>query len=346
MLVRTLILTTLLAGAAPAADPLIGLLEDLVASGDLVGAQALVGERDRIVVEAFVGAVAPESERLVDAETQFCIGSTSKPLASAVVLNLAAEGKLNLDEPISRRLPAFTSGPTLRQLLSHHGGVYSQRDGLSDTQKRWIRDFRLTLREAVDGIAGEKPSAQPGERFAYSGAGYCVVGRVAGIAGGRSFPALLQERLTKPLGMARTTYFPKTGDPNVATGRSRETPHLLGDELRLALIGGSVYSTTRDLSRFARMMLGKGSLGPVEILPKKLWAEMIANPGFSDEPYALGWGLKPSSTRIRHGGALAASRAALEIDLETGRYAIVLYSLAKPSAEVQRRINQAVSRCL
>ena len=346
MFIRTLVFAALFSGATYAANPLAGLLEELVDSGQVVGAQILVGEQDRILTEAFVGATAPKSQHPIDSDTQFCIGSTSKPLASTTVLNLVAEGKLSLDEPISRWLPAFTWGPTLRHLLSHHGGVYSQRDGLSATQQRWIRDFRLTLDEAVEGIAGEKPTGKPGERFAYSGAGYCVIGRVAGVAAGVSFPDLLRDRVTEPLGMARTTYFPESGDSNVATGASPETPHLLGKELRLALIGGSVYSTTRDLSRFARMMIGKGSLGSTEILPQALWKAMTTNPGFSDEAYALGWGLRSESNRIRHGGSLATSRAILEIDLESGRYAIVLYTLAKADQGVQARIGKAVSAAI
>ena len=346
MLIRCLVLVTLFSAGAIAASPLTALLEDLVASGDIVGAQTLVGERDRIVIEAAVGSISPESDQQVNDDTQFCIGSTSKPLASATVLNLVHTGKLTLDEPISRWLPEFDTGATLRQLLSHHGGIYSQRDGLSESQKRWIRDFRLTLAEAVEGIASEEPKGKPGERFAYSGAGYCVIGQVAGVAMGLDFPDLLRERVTGPLGMTRTTYFPEVGDGNVATGASTETPHLLGRELKLALIGGSVYSTVRDLSRFARMMIGKGELGSVRVLPRNLWEEMTTNPGYSDEEYALGWGLRPERGRIRHGGSLAASRAVLEIDLESGRYAIVLYSLAKPSQAVQSKINKATSDAL
>ena len=85
-------------------------------------------------------------------------------------------------------------------------------------QNRWIRDFTLTLAQAVDGIAGEPLIAQPGERFAYSGAGYCVLGRVAEVATGRNVETLLQEELGRHLDWRRTTCFPNPWDTNVAAG--------------------------------------------------------------------------------------------------------------------------------
>ena len=340
-----------LLAAAVAATPLVGqtdlerLLEELTASGEIVGAQMLIGNGGETEVERNFGAVAPDSHRDAGPETQFCIGSVSKPLASSVVLSLVNDGSLTLDKPVSRWLEGFDQPPTLRQLLSHHGGVYSQRDGMTDAQKRWIRDFRLTLKEAVDGILGEEQSSEPGRRYAYSGAGYCVVGRLAEIASGRSMEELLQQRLAGPLGMSRTTYFPAPSDVNVATGLSEETPHLLGENLRLPLIGGSIYSTARDLARFARMMAGRGKLGSSRVMPGKLWREMISHPSFTEQQYALGWSIEPGTMRIRHNGALAASRAALRIDLESGRYVIVLYSLGK-NGKAQARVTQAATDAL
>lgn len=342
-----LVLTALIATSATAAENALGnLLHELTASGKIVGAQAVVGEGDRLVLEKNVGLTRPLGRLAVDSETRFCIGSVSKPLASAVVLSLVADGKLSLDEPVSKWLDGFAHPPTLRHLLSHHGGVYSQRDGLSESQKRWIRDFHLTLDAAVEGILREDQIAAPGERYAYSGAGYCVVGRIAEIAGGKTIDDLLRERLAEPLGMSRTTYFPKLGDRNVATGYSIETPHLLADALHLPLVGGSIYSTARDLARFARMVIGRGELDGVRVLPEALWEEAITPPGFTAQPYALGWSVSADGKRIRHNGALASSRATLQIDLETGRHVAVVYSLGADPGDTQRVVTQAAGDIL
>jgi len=274
-LATTGVLLSLLAAptavAGGSAEAFSRTLERLVSSGGIVGAQVLIGQRNRILIERNLGRVSPAEPRSVDGETMFCIGSTSKPLVSTIVLGLVSEGVLELDTPIDSVLPEFGNlrlagskkpvrAPTLRELLTHRGGIYSQTRKLTPEQLRLIRDFHLTLEESVSGIARQPLIAVPGERYAYSGAGYCVIGR---------------ERLARPLEMKRTTYFPSPSDANVATGSALgsggkradpATPHRLGSALKLTLIGGSIYSTARDLARFSRMIINHGRLGNVEVL--------------------------------------------------------------------------------
>ena len=159
---------------------------------------------------------------------------------------------------------------------------------------------------------------------------------------------LLQHRLARPLGWQRTTYFPAVEDPNVAAGANaqgelqRDTPHLLGAEQRLALVGGSVYSTARELAAFAHAIASGGAA----VLSEQAFARLLSPP-FPGEAYGYGWALRipdggTNATALRHNGALAASRAALRIDLDSGRYAVVLYSISGDPAEGPKRVQAAL----
>jgi CubicO group peptidase (beta-lactamase class C family) len=351
----------LLCKASEVAD-LESTIADLVANEQILGAQLFVGKNDKILLERNFGIRSADDSSPIDFDTQFCIGSCSKPFASAVTLALTQEKHLNLDTPISVALPEFKfleikdhgstgRSPTLRELLSHRGGIYSQKVGMNRRQTKWIRDFKLTLEDAVSGIAKESLISVPGTDFAYSGAGYCIIGRVAEAAMDQSFEDIFQTKIGQPLNLHRTTFFPNPSDPNIATGSSNEelhpaTPHL-SEPFNLPLIGGSLYSTARDSSRFARMVIGKGCLGEVEILSETAFKD-YSRLHFDGKSYGLGWSLKTQNRKtveLSHTGALAASRAAFRINLKSGMYVVALYTLTEPSvsADTGQRLAKAIS---
>ncbi len=336
-------------------------IANLVDNGAILGAQVIVGEGDQFLYEGSFGIRSAKDPELINARTQFCIGSCSKPFASATLFVLAQKSQLSLDTPIDEWLPQFakpniagseisTRSPNLLELLAHRGGIYSQKLGMNRRQARWIRDFRLTLEDAVNGITREELIYQPGAEYAYSGAGYCVLGRVAEVDSGQSFETLFQQSIAQPLQLTRTSYFPDPEDPNVATGSvegnlNPTTPHL-SSPFKLPLIGGSLYSTARDTSRFARMILERGRFGDRTILEPESFNNYLALP-FEGRAYGMGWSIRKENDRtveISHTGSLASSRASLRIHLDTGRYIIVFYTLTDPS--VSLRTGQSVNRAI
>lgn len=341
-------------------QPLVASLDQLLVDGQIVGAQAIVAEHGRILLEHYVGTVSVESGGDVDADTRFCIGSCSKPFASSVIMVLVDEGKISLDDPIDQHLPGFAAlvvasgepavrAPTLRELLCHRAGIFSQKRGMTPAQKPLIRDFRLTLKQSVDGIARHKLIAQPGSEYAYSGAGYCVIGRLAEVAAGNTFEGIFQQKLAGPLGLKRTTYFP-SADKNVAAGAvligeqlrsNRQTPHLFGANLHLPLIGGSLYSTARETTRFAQMIADRGRVDSKPVISNRTWKELTRQQ--ADQLYGLGWSLtlrKGRTVRLSHNGSLASSRSQLRVDLDTGRSVVVHYTVAKSN---DRRAGLAIT---
>jgi CubicO group peptidase (beta-lactamase class C family) len=320
--------------------PVAAVLEKAVADGTVVGAQLAIGDGTRLLLSRHWGKRAPGGPARVDEDTLFCIGSCSKPVAAACVLALVDEGTLRLEDRVGKWLPAFRRlevegggaarrAPTVRELLAHRGGVYSQKDKLTREQNAAIRDFTLTLEESVERIGRQKLLSQPGARYAYSGAGYCVLGRAAELAAGKPFEELLQERLARPLGLRRTTYFPRPGDANVALPgkEAPRPPSALGARLRLPLIGGGLYSTAAETAAFARMVLNRGRARGKAVLSPAAWQKIVHRP-FPGQEYGLGWGLSfgPNASgparSLAHTGKLGGCESSLHIDLAGGHYMV------------------------
>ncbi|MDF1824631.1 MAG: serine hydrolase [Verrucomicrobiales bacterium] len=313
-------------------------LEDLEEESGLVGLQVAIRDASGLLYSAAYGTASARGGEKVNEETLFLVASCSKPFASACVLALVADQEvpIQLDSPISRWLPGFESArlkaggvaarsPTVAELLSHRAGIYSQKSKLTAAELRWIRDHTLTLEESVEGIVSVPLSADPGSEFAYSGAGYCVLGRAVELVGERSFEEIFQERVCAPLGLKRTTYFPARHFPieEIATGLPlKASPHLFGHEHRLALVGGSLYSTAEEMTRFGLAVAegwnesGSGFPG----IP----SEMIVEAGTSKSErsqYGLGWKVvkrNGKTIRLSHSGSLGSHRAWLAVDLEAG----------------------------
>ncbi|MDP7019529.1 MAG: serine hydrolase, partial [Pirellulaceae bacterium] len=338
-------------------------LDELVKNGSLVAAQAVVGRGDRILIDHAVGVTNPGGDRKVNAETLFCIGSCSKPFVSAVVMSLVEDGLLELEQPICKYVPAFDNlklpngqqserAPTMKELLAHRGGIYSQKKGMTPRQAGWIRNFGLTLEESVQGIVSEPLISRPGSEYAYSGAGYCVAGRVAEVASGKPFEQLLQSRIAAPLKLKRTTYFPAANDGNVAAGGGEKmadlkTPHLTEPELRFALIGGSLYSTAQETARFLRMVAQHGKIGNNEVMKRDSWRIWTSRP-YAEGSYGFGWSLtaRPPTAQpfsLTHSGSLASSRSAMVVDLNTGVYSVVHYTVAGRDPAVVEKIKSAIA---
>ncbi|MEM9161201.1 MAG: serine hydrolase domain-containing protein, partial [Verrucomicrobiota bacterium] len=309
----------------------------------VMGAQVVIGNTEEVLWIQNFGQRNVIDTGSVNARTKFCIGSCSKPVISALCMVLVQDEGLKLDREVGTWLPEFrdlktvdgeaSRAPTLRELLAHRGGIYSQKKGMSRRQTGWIRNFKLSLEESVLGIAQEPLIAKPGEEYAYSGAGYCVIGRVLEVIYKTPIDELLNEHLGQPLGFQSTSFFPDYSAPNFGTGSSNgklntSTPHLVRP-FRFPLIGGSLYMTSTDASKFLNMILRQGVVGKKRLLSDKSFAEYMTPP-FSDQPYGLGWRQvrrEGELVMINHSGALASSRAIFIVNFKTGRYGALLYTL-------------------
>ena len=155
-------------------------------------------------------------------ETRFRIASVSKQFTCAAILLLAAEGRLSVEDPIHRHLPAlpdFGAPISIDQLMHNTSGLRDMlelmRLGGADLSQPWAQADLLAA-------IGRQRSLNftPGSRFRYSNTGFLLLGRIVEVVGGMPLAEFLETRIFAPLGMTRTRHTPGTSEivPHLATG--------------------------------------------------------------------------------------------------------------------------------
>lgn len=200
--------------------PFDDLLTAFVAEQKIPGAAVAVARQGRLIYSRGFGLAEVETETAVEPTALFRIASISKPVTAIAVLQLVEQGKLGLDEPAFARLrdddrfaPLSTPDPraamvTIRQLLRHTGGW--DRDVSFDPMFRPIEIARTlntnppaSPAEVIRYMGGQPLDFAPGERYAYSNYGYCVLGRLIEKISGQPYEAYVKEHVLKPLGITR-----------------------------------------------------------------------------------------------------------------------------------------------
>lgn len=238
----------------------------------IVGAELMVIKDRRTVLHRAFGMRDVASDRPMQVDTIFNIRSMTKPLTGAALQILIDEGRVKLEDPVAKYLPAFDTDDsraiTVDQVLSH-------RSGLPLTVVLNVKQHDDLQSQA--GAAGKRgPQFEPGEKFWYSDAGTDVVGAVVEKVAGMTLDAFWKERLLEPLSMNDTLVANDPDDPRrprLATiyfGRPGYWHPLWTPEresfYRFAWGSQSLSSTTRDYARFLAMWMDGGRVGERQIL--------------------------------------------------------------------------------
>lgn len=138
--------------------------------------------------------------RAADSSTRYAVGSISKQFTAAVILLLQEEGKLSLDDRVSKYFPDLTRANeiTIRQLLSHTAG-YEDFAPQDYTIPEWLKP--TTPQATLDRWAKKPLNFDPGTRWQYSNTNYVLAGAIAEKAAGKTLLEMLQERIFDPLQM-------------------------------------------------------------------------------------------------------------------------------------------------
>ncbi|GAA3861479.1 serine hydrolase domain-containing protein [Streptomyces sedi] len=242
--------------------------EAIVDTG-VTGVQARATGPDGASESVAAGVADVGTDREVAPDGHFRIGSVNKTLVATVVLQLAAEERLSLDDTAEEWLPGVVRGNghdgrlmTVRQLLQHtagvHDGDYPVRGGSAE-RYRESRHEVYTPEEIVAAAMRGAPDFAPGEGWSYSNTGYVLLGMVVERVTGRPWQDEVEARILRPLGMRDTTWpgdDPGLPEPH-ANGYTRFAPgEELVDTTELvdADASGGYVSTTADLDRFARAL--------------------------------------------------------------------------------------------
>jgi len=256
------------------------------------GAAAAVIFPDGAVWQGASGVSHPDVEMSPD--MSFAIGSITKNMVAALVLQLAEEGRLSLEDPISTWLPPYphVSGAiTVRQLLNHTSGLFM----FWDNQEIWddlIRDrTRVFTPEEVLGYLKE-PEFEPGEGYRYSNTNYLLAAMIVAEVTGSTLAAEMRQRFWSPLGLESARLpleepYPENlahvwGDNYDRDGSIRDITFLpRASHDSTAYGSGGVFMTAPDLARWTDALF-RG-----EVLEPSSLAEMRA---FAAGSYGLGLG--------------------------------------------------------
>ena len=269
-----------------------------VATGARSGYVALVAKNGRVVHGYTEGWQDIESRTPMSMETRFRMASMTKPITATAAMILVERGQLNLDDPVSKYIPAYadmrvvtnaeTTGeletiPQDPQMLVRHllmftsgigGGGWGQETTIAKAYKEnGIYNGEGTLGDRIERLANVPLYEQPGTKWRY-GAALDVMAHIIEIASGEPFDVFLRENIFDPLKM-NNTYFPKNLPQGVplATlyGQNEDGELILSNrtsynDLDWTPGGSGLVSTAPDYMRFALMLWNRGEYDGVRIL--------------------------------------------------------------------------------
>jgi CubicO group peptidase (beta-lactamase class C family) len=254
ILLASLLSVTGRSAAVPAtATPTVAALMQKY-DGNVPGASLLVIRDGKPLIRRGYGMADLEQHIAATPATNYRLASVSKQFTAASILLLAEDGKLKLDDSIRHwlpSLPAFTDQVTLRELLSHTGGLIDYEDLMpaSTTQQLNDQDVLRMLSATTKGYFA------PGTAYRYSNSGFVLLGLVVEKASGMTLSDFMQQRIFKPLHMDHTLMYVR-GGPAIshrAYGYSEDhgSWKRTDQDLTSATRGdGGIYSSIDDLAKW------------------------------------------------------------------------------------------------
>jgi CubicO group peptidase (beta-lactamase class C family) len=296
-----------------------------------------------------LGYADVEAQKPISEDNVFWIASMTKMFAGASIMMLVDEGKVSLDDPVSKFIPQLgkwmvveekdpshvllkppVRPVTIRHVLSHTSGL----TGISELQQVTGADRTPLKARALSSVTGPL-QWQPGDKYAYGNQGMNVAARVVEVVSGTPYEDFLQKRFFDPLGMTETTFWPNEAQIARLAGaygpNKEKTGFARGDigylskpysdrEHRFPEAGGGLFSTTHDIFRYGLMLANDGELDDKRYLSHDAIQQLrTEQTGSTKVNYSLGYHLR--NGMFGHDGALGTD---LSVNPETGMIAIFM----------------------
>jgi CubicO group peptidase (beta-lactamase class C family) len=256
-----------------------------------------------IVLAKGYGLANVEHQVAAKPETIFQSGSVGKQFTATAVMMLVEDGKINLDDRISKYFadsPPAWQNITVRHLLTHTSGTTDYPADF-DFRRDYTEDEMLKRAEAI-------PLAfQPGEKWSYSNLGYVVLGVLIHKVSGKFYGDFLQERVFKPLGMTTARIISEADIvPNRAAGYTLVKGELKNQRWVSPSLNttadGALYLTVYDMAKWDAALYTEKLLRKTSL--EEMWTPVKLNSG-KTESYGFGWGFDEVRGHhlIEHGGA-------------------------------------------
>lgn len=306
-------------------------LQGYIDRGEIAGSVALVARRGKVVHFEAQGVADLESRRAMQTDAIFRLASMTKPVTSLAVMMLQEEGKLLLDDPVSKYLPEFKSpkvaianapnerfGPgyrlvpaeseiTIRQLLSHTAGLASGSAGPTMEMSKEYSARRKPedlLADVMKQLAALPLNFHPGTHWEY-GPATDVLGRVVEVVSGLDLNQFFRQRIFDPLAMRDTWfYLPDDRLPRLAANYDKTDQGMVkskwvGSDSRTGRMyagAGGLAGSAEDYFRFCQMLLNGGQLDGTRLVSRKTIEAMTTNqigelPLWQDTYRGYGFGL-------------------------------------------------------
>ncbi len=239
-----------------------------------VQAQATTAGGRRLVATS--GVADRDTARPMPADGRFRIASTRKTFTAVVVLQLAAERRLSLDDTVERWLPGLIQGNgndggriTVRHLLQNTSGLHDDLPGYTTPAEYLEQRYDVHTRdELIARAVRHRPDFAPGTAWRYSNTGHLVTDLLVERVTGRSLRQEITDRIVRPLGLRHTTWpgtAPSLPRPHAAAYQVFETGEMVDVTAQVPGDPDSIVSTTADVERFFRALLGGRLLRPAQL---------------------------------------------------------------------------------
>ncbi len=240
----------------------------------------------------------------VTAETLFQSGSVGKQFTATAVMLLVEDGRLSLDDPITKYLPEAPpewSAIRIRHLLTHTSGIREYGDGADfDFRRAYTEDSLVRM------ACAQPREFQPGERYSYSNTGYLLLGVIVSRVGGRHYSEQLRDRVFKPLGMTSARLIDEaTIIRHRAAGYQLDAGQIVNQDWvdpKLNTTGdGALYLSLNDMIAWAQGLRGGRILQPGSW--RQVYTPVTLTSGRS-YPYGFGWDVTTynGQVEISHAG--------------------------------------------
>ncbi len=294
----------------------------------LFNGTVLVADHGEVIFKKGYGWADMEWDLPNAPDVKFRLGSITKQFTAALILQLVNEGRIALDDPLTKHLPDYPAETgdkvTIHHLLTHTSGIPSYT-GLPEFFPEMSRDA-YTVPEFIEVFAHLPLEFEPGTQWRYDNSGYFLLGAVIEAVTGQTYEEALRERIFDPLGMNDSGY-----DHHAAILKKRaagyehegldliNAPYL---DMSLPYAAGSLYSTVEDLFKWDRALYTEA------VLPDSLKEKMFT-PYVND--YGYGWNVREqpvgvtgrTTKLISHGGGINGFNTAI-VRVPDGERLIVL----------------------
>ncbi len=327
-----LVLFAVLPAKADRAADIDRIAKQYHALGQLDGS-VLVADQGKVIYHRAFGLANREWQIPHTTDTAFRIASLTKQFTATLIMQLAEQGKLRLDDPIGKYVPELSPETgkrvTLHQLLNHTSGIvdYANFPGF------WANRLGEKVPKADFLAIMNRPlEFEPGSQGHYSSSNYTLLGWVIEKQTGKSYAEALDSMILRPLGMQRTAYdAPDRIIPRKASGYVRALgEYRPADPLWIPNIGagGGVASTTGDFFKLDRALAGDTLLKPES--KRQMFTPYIKDDVWGDLSYGYGWliGTRTIAGKPRlvheHGGNGNGFRTLVTRYPEEGKLVVIL----------------------